>query len=73
MIKDVYVSERYKDPMERLIQVPCEKTNPGEISYQVIYREIREEMGLYIASVYLTKDKSFNCNLYTTDIRERKP
>ena len=31
--KGVYGSERYKDPMEGLIQVPCGKVDPGETSY----------------------------------------
>ena len=31
--KGVYRSERYKDPMEGLIQVPCGKVDPGEMSY----------------------------------------
>ena len=57
--------------MKRLIQVPCKKVNPRETSYQAVYRETREEMGLHIAPVYLTKDKGFNCDLYTTDIEER--
>ena len=69
--KEVYRLERYKDSMEGLIQVPCEKVDPGETSYQAVYRETREEIGLYTAPVYLTTDKGFNCNLYTTDIGER--
>ena len=71
--KGVYGSERYKDPMEGLIQVPCGKVDPGETSYQAVCRETREETGLHTASVYLTTDKSFNCDLYTTDIGERIP
>ena len=31
--KGVYRSERYKNLMEGLIQVPCEKVDPGETSY----------------------------------------
>ncbi len=69
--KGVYGSERYKDLMKRLIQVLYKKVDLGETFYQAIYREIREEMGLHIAPVYLIIDKSFNCNLYTTDIGER--
>ncbi len=57
--------------MEGLIQVPCGKVDPGETSYQAVCRETREEIGLHVAPVYLTTDKSFNCNLYTTDIGER--
>src|SRR6266540_131880 len=52
--KGVYESERYKDPIEGLIQIPCGKVNPEETSYQAVYRENREETGLHIASVYLT-------------------
>ncbi len=69
--KGVYGSERYKDLMEGLIQVPCEKVDSGEISYQAVCRETREETGLHTAPVYLTTDKSFNCDLYTTDVGER--
>ncbi len=71
--KGVYRSERYKDPMEGLIQVPCEKVDSGETSYQAVCRETREETGLHTASVYLITDKSFNCDLYTMDIGERIP
>ena len=63
--KEVYGSERYKDPIEGLIQVSCEKVDPGEISYQAVCRKTREEMGLYTMPVYFITDKSFNCNLYT--------
>src|SRR6266498_4806038 len=59
--------------MEGLIQVPCGKVDPGETSYQAICREIREETGLHTAPVYLITDKSFNYDLYTTDIGERTP
>ncbi len=31
--KGVYRLERYKNPMEGLIQVPCGKVNSGETSY----------------------------------------
>jgi len=71
--KGVYGLERYKDLIERLIQVPCEKVDPGETSYQAMYRETREEIGLHTAPVYLITDKSFNCDLYTMDIGERMP
>src|SRR6266540_2505329 len=71
--KGVYGSERYKDPIEGLIQVPCEKVDPGEISYQAVYRETREEIGLYTILVYLTIDKDFNCDLYITDIGKEIP
>ena len=56
----VYDSERYKDSMEGLIQVSCEKTEKGETSYQAVCKETREEMGLYTALKYLTKDDRFN-------------
>src|SRR6266496_6384550 len=69
--KGVYGSERYKDPMKGLIQVPCGKVDLGETSYQAVCRETREETGLHTAPVYLTIDKSFNCDLYTIDIGER--
>ncbi len=59
--------------MEGLIQVPCEKVDPGETSYQAVCRETREETGLHTVPVYLITDKSFNCDLYTTDIGERTP
>src|SRR6266542_805001 len=71
--KGVYGSERYKDPIEGLIQVSCGKVDPGETFYQTACKETREETGLYTASVYLITDKSFNCDLYTTDIGERIP
>src|SRR6266540_1262309 len=71
--KGVYGSKRYKDPMKGLIQVPYEKVDPGETSYQVVCRETREETGLHTAPVYLITDKSFNCDLYTIDIGERIP
>ncbi len=61
--KGVYKSERYKNLIKGLIQVFCEKVDSGEISYQAVCREIREEIGLYIASVYLITDKGFNCDL----------
>ncbi len=41
------------------------------MSYQAVCREIREETNLYTTPVYLTMDKGFNCDLYTTDIGER--
>ncbi len=69
--KGVYRSERYKDPMEGLIQVSCGKVNPEETSYQAVCRETREETGLHTVPVYLIMDKSFNCDLYTTNIGER--
>ncbi len=58
--------------MEGLIQVSCGKVDLGKTSYQAICRETREETGLHTAPVYLTIDKGFNCDLYTTDIGERK-
>ena len=64
--EEVYGSERYKDPMEGLIQVPCGKVDKGEISYQAICKETREEMRLYTALKYLTKNDRFNCDIYTT-------
>ena len=67
----VYGSERYKDLMEGLIQVPCGKVDLRETSYQAICREIREETGLHTAPVYLITDKDFNYNLYITDIGKR--
>ncbi len=45
--KGVYGSERYKNPIEGLIQVPCEKIDSGKISYQAVCRETREKIGLY--------------------------
>jgi len=71
--KGIYGLKRYKDPMKGLIQVSCEKVDPEETSYQVVCREIREEMGLHTAPLYLTTDKGFNCDLYITDIRKRIP
>ncbi len=59
--------------MEGLIQVLCEKVDPGETFYQAVCREIREETGLHTAPVYLTIDKGFNYDLYTMDIGERIP
>ncbi len=54
--------------MEGLIQIPCEKVDKGETSYQAVCREIREETGLYTALKYLIKDNRFNCDIYTMDI-----
>ena len=71
--KEVYGSERYKNLIEGLIQVPCEKVDSGEMSYQAVCKETREETGLHTAPVYLTTDKSFNYDIYTTDIGERIP
>ncbi len=71
--KGVYGLERYKDPMEGLIQVPCGKVNPGETSYQAVIRETIEETGLTSAPKYLCKNDKFNYDLYTTDIGNRKP
>ncbi len=71
--KEIYGSERYKNPIEGLIQVSCGKVDSEETSYQAVYRETREKTGLHIALLYLTIDKGFNCNLYTTDIREKIP
>ncbi len=59
--------------MEGLIQVSCGKVDLKETSYQAVCRETREETGLHIALVYLTTDKDFNYDLYTTDIGERIP
>src|SRR6266511_756911 len=47
--KGVYGSERYKDLIEGLIQVPCGKVDSRETSYQVVCRETREETGLHTA------------------------
>ena len=71
--KGVYESERYKDLMKGLIQVPCGKVDSKETSYQAICRETREETDLYTASVYLTTDKGFNCDFYITNIGIRIP
>ncbi len=71
--RGVYRSEKYKDPIEGLIQVLCGKVDLGETSYQAVCREIREETSLHTVPVYLTTDKSFNCDLYITDIGERIP
>src|SRR6266542_913337 len=71
--RGVYGSERYKDPMEGLIQVPCGKVDPGETSYQAVIRETVKETGLTSAPKYLCKDDRFNCDLYTTNIGDRKP
>ena len=59
--------------MEGLIQVSCGKVDPEETSYQATCRKTREEMGLHTVLVYLTTDKSFNCDLYTMNIGERIP
>jgi len=71
--KKVYRLERYKNPLEGLIQVLCEKIDLEEISYQMIYREIRKEIGLYIVLIYIITDKGFNCDFYIIDMRERIP
>ncbi len=67
----IYESERYKDPIEGFIQVSCEKIDTGETLYQAICRKTREETDLHTVPVYLITDKSFNCDLYITDIGER--
>ncbi len=59
--------------MEGLIQVPCRKVDPGETSYQAVIRETVEETEMTSASKYLYKDDRFNCDLYTTNIGDRKP
>jgi len=69
--KGVYGSERYKNPMKGLIQVSCEKVDPGEISYQAVCRKTKKEIGLHTVSVYLITDKGFNYDLYITDIGKR--
>ncbi len=71
--KGVYGSERYKDPMEGLIQVSCEKVDPEKTFYQAVCRETKEETGLHMVPVYLITDKKFNCDLYTMNIEERIP
>ncbi len=71
--KGVYGSERYKDPMEGLIQVPCGKVDSGETSYQAVIRETVKETGLTSTSKYLCKDDRFNCDLYIANIGDRKP
>ena len=71
--KGVYRLERYRDLMEGLIQVSCGKVNSGETSYQAVIRETVEETGLISTPKYLCKDDRFNCDLYTTDIGDRKP
>ncbi len=67
----VYRLERYKDLMEGFIQVPCGKVNSGKTLYQAVCKETREEIDLHIASVYLTTDKGFNCDLYIINIEKR--
>ena len=59
--------------MKGLIQVPCGKVDSGETSYQAVIRETVEETGLTVALKYLCKDNRFNCDLYITDIGDRKP
>ncbi len=69
----MYGSERYKDLIEGLIQISCRKIDLGKTSYQAVYRKIREEIELHIASVYFATNKGFNYDLYITDIGERIP
>ena len=69
--KGVYESERYKDPIEGLIQVSCEKVDLEEISYQAVCRKTREETGLHTTPVYFIINKDFNCDLYITNIEKR--
>src|SRR6266498_163279 len=59
--------------MEGLIQVSCRKVDLEETSYQAIIRETIEKTGLTSALKYLCKDDRFNCDLYTTNIGDRKP
>ncbi len=69
--KEVYRLERYKDLMKELIQIFCEKIDLKEISYQVIYKKIRKEIGLYIILIYFEINKRFNCNFYIINIGKR--
>ncbi len=61
----IYGSKRYKDFMKGLIQVSYRKVNKKEISYQTVCRETKEEIELYTALKYFTKNDKFNCNLQT--------
>ena len=70
--EEVYKSKRYKDLIEGLIQVPSEKTEKGETSYQAVCRETKEETGLHMVPKYLTKNDRFNYDIYITDITERE-
>ncbi len=69
--KGIYGSKRYKDLIERLIQVSYEKVDSRETSYQIVCREIRKETSLHTTLVYFITDKGFNYDLYTIDIGER--
>src|SRR6266498_2897508 len=62
--EEIYGSERYKNLIEGLIQIPCEKVEKEKILYQAVCKEIREETGLHITLKYLTKDDRFNCDIY---------
>ncbi len=69
--KRVYESKNYKNLIKGFIQIFCKKINLEKMSYQAVYRKIKEKMGLYTALIYFTINKSFNCNLYITNIRKR--
>ncbi len=57
-----------KYSLKELIQVFYKKVDKRKILYQVIYREIKEEIELYIILKYLIKDNRFNCKLYIINI-----
>jgi len=69
--KKVYELERYKNPIERLIQISYEKMNTEETSYQAICKEIKKETELHTILVYFITNKGFNCDFYITNIGKR--
>ena len=68
---------KYEEEIYRItiIKCPtCEKMVEQDDDYYCPpIRETVEETGLTTAPKYLCKDDRFNCDLYTTDIGERKP
>ena len=54
-------------------QVPCEKTESGEIEIEAAYRKTAKETNLVIEKKhlhYLANDPNFDCNIYFAKLRE---
>ena len=54
-------------------QVPCGKTEPGEMGIDAAYRETAEETNLLINKgrlLYLANDPTFDCDIYYAKLKE---
>src|ERR1044072_6635663 len=54
-------------------QVPCGKTEPGEMGIDAAFRETAEETNLIIDKnhlLYLANDPNFDCDIYYAKVRE---